>query len=215
MSTGGGHEAYYLMNSETGEDTLERSDEALIMAHCQGDETAMGELVARYATPLLNYLARMTGDRGEAEDLFQETFLRVHSNARSFRQASRFKPWLFTIATRVAIDAIRKRCRRPAFVSWDKIEGDRVPANQNALRATDSNPGSDMLRSEKRELVKQAVESLPARQRAALVLSYYQGLSYSEVAKVMKCSTGTIKTHMSRALGTLARLLPDMEGGAT
>ena len=75
-------------------------------------------------------------------------------------------------------------------------------------------PSEAAIRSEQKEQVRQAVEELPNRQRATLVLAYYQQLSYSEVADVLGCSTGTVKVHMSRALRTLAQRLPDISGVA-
>ncbi len=200
------------MNSE-GDTSLEMSDEDLMIAHREGNAEALGALIARYATPLLSYLSRMIGERGQAEDLFQETFMRVHAKAWSFRSDGRFKPWLFTIATRLAIDAIRRRGRRPALVSLDG-DPDCPGIGPDPAHAPASNPGSDMIRAELKEQVRQAVDSLPERQRAALVLAHFQGLGYDEVAKVMSCSVSTVKTHMARAIRTLARLLPDPESEA-
>ena len=89
----------------------EITDESLMAAHLRGDRAAFGELVRRYGDRVLGYLLRMTGNRDQAEDLFQETFKKVHEKAHTFR-GSRLKSWIFTIATRVAIDAARRRKRR-------------------------------------------------------------------------------------------------------
>lgn len=89
---------------------MENTDKSLIEAHCRGDKTAFGELVRRYGDSILGYLMRMSRNREEAEDLFQETFKRVAESAHTFR-GSQFKSWLFTIATNVAIDGLRRRRR--------------------------------------------------------------------------------------------------------
>ncbi len=89
---------------------MENTDKSLIDAHCQGDGTAFTEIVRRYGDSVLGYLIRMSGSREQAEDLFQETFKRVHEKAHTFR-GERFKSWLFAIATRVAIDNLRRRSR--------------------------------------------------------------------------------------------------------
>jgi RNA polymerase sigma-70 factor (ECF subfamily) len=154
----------------------------------------------------------MTGNRDQAEDLFQETFKRVHEKANTFR-GPRFKGWLFAIATRAAIDHLRRR-KRLSVISLDQSDncdgGDCTAVAATADNAVD--PGIEIIRQEQKQLVLRAVEALPDRQRATLILAYYQQLSYQEVAQVLGCSIGTVKTQMSRALGALARKLPDSIG---
>jgi len=157
----------------------------------------------------------MIGSREQAEDLFQETFKRVHEKAHTFR-GSRFKPWLFAIATRVAIDGLRKRRRlrvlsmNPKSDCYEKSTGglDAVAVADNSF-----NPSSAAERAEQAEQVRQTIELLPEKQRATLVLAYYQQLSYREVAEVLGCSIGTVKVQMYRALKTLAKKLPGVSGG--
>ncbi len=189
------------------------TDKSLIDAHIAGDETAFGELVRRYGDSVLGYLVRMTGNREQAEDYFQETFKRVHEKGYTFR-GERFKSWLFTIATRVAIDGLRKQKRQPA-VSLNQNAGctDGNCSELGSVPAADCcDPSQEALAAEQKEQVRTAVEELPTKQRATLVLAYYQQLSYPEVAEVLGCSTGTVKVQMSRALRTLARRLPDVSG---
>lgn len=193
---------------------MEYADESLIAAHLRGDETAFRELVRRYGDGVLGYLFRMTGNRDQAEDLFQETFKRVHEKARTFRGRS-FKGWLFTIATRVAIDGARRRKRRAAISLNQEIDcGQDNPSQLAEMTVAEdaADPADELVRQEQKEQVRRAIESLPVRQRATLVLAYYQQLSYREVADAMGCSVGTVKTQMSRALATLARRLPDSIG---
>ena len=160
-------------------------------------------------------LVRMTGNREQAEDIFQETFKRVHEKAHTFRGEG-FKSWLFTIGTRVAIDALRKRKRQPV-VSLNHSVGcaDGHCDELGAVTPADCcDPGQEAEIAEQKEQVRLAVEELPTKQRATLVLAYYQQLSYPEVADVLGCSTGTVKVEMSRALRTLAQRLPDVSGVA-
>ena len=102
---------------------MENTDKSLIDAHRQGDKTAFSELVRRYGDSLLGYLTRMTGSIEQAEDLFQETFKRVHEKADTFR-GSRIKSWLFAIATNVAIDGMRKSRRLQVVSLNQKIDCD-------------------------------------------------------------------------------------------
>jgi len=194
---------------------METSDNSLIEAHRRGDQDAFGELVRRYGDGVLGYLVKMSRNREQAEDLFQETFKRVHEKAHTFR-GSHFKSWLFRIATHVAIDGLRKRKRRQAVSlnqPLDCPDGDNCESLEAVAVADDScDPSQEAERAEQVEKVREAVASLPDRQRATLILAYYQQLSYREVAAMLGCSIGTVKTQMYRALRTLAERLPDVTG---
>lgn len=193
---------------------MESTDKSLIGAYCQGDRTAFSELVRRYGDCVLGYLTRMTGDREQAEDLFQETFTRVHEKAHTFA-GGRFKSWLFTIATRVAIDGFRRRGRLEVVSLNRKVDCDDGYCRElGSVAVADGciDPAEEVVLAEQKQQVRQAVDLLPARQRATLVLAYYQQLSYKEVAEVLGCSLGTVKMQMSRALRTLAKRLPDVAG---
>lgn len=193
---------------------MESTDKSLIEAHCKGDPKAFGELVRRYGDGILGYLRRMSRNRHEAEDLFQETFKRVHEKAHTFR-GSQFKSWLYTIATNAAIDGIR-RGKRMRMVSLnqklDCTEPDGEELSSVALADDSHEPSQEAAKAEQVQQVREAIMSLPSRQRATLVLAYYQQLSYPEVAKVMGCSLGTVKTQMFRALKALGQKLPDVQG---
>ncbi len=178
---------------------MERTDELLLEAYREGDEAAFPELLRRYQGPLFGYLMRMARNQEIAEDLFQETFLRVHEKAHTFRAGARFKSWLYTIATRIAIDHQRRGKHRPQLQSVE---------NKLPIPSTGNNPAEETVQSELRKTVKGAIDTLPPQQRAALVLAYYQGHTYPEVAQIMGCSLSSVKTHMSRALKTLATRLP-------
>jgi RNA polymerase sigma-70 factor (ECF subfamily) len=196
--------------------SMVKTDKSLIDAHIQGDTAAFGELVCRHGDSLLGYLTRMTGSKEQAEDLFQETFKRVHEKADTFR-GTRIKSWLFAIATNVAIDDMR-RGRRLQVVSLNrKLDCDDEEGQElsSVAVADDSyEPSQKAIMAERKEQVRQALELLPARQRATLVLAYYQQLSYPDVAQVLGCSVGTVKTQMYRALKSLAQRLPDISGVA-
>ncbi len=188
------------------------TDKSLIDAHIQGDTTAFGEIVHRYGDSLLGYLIRMTGSIEQAEDLFQETFKRVHEKADTFR-GSRIKSWLFAIATNVAIDGFRRSKRLQVTSLNQKLDcADDEGQELSAVAVADNScdPSQKAIMTERKEQVRQALELLPARQRATLVLAYFQQLSYSEVSQVLDCSIGTVKTQMYRALKTLAHRLPDI-----
>ncbi len=193
---------------------MEKTDKSLIDAHLKGDPTAFGELVRRHGDSLLGYLTRICGNREQAKDLFQETFKRVHEKAHTLR-GNQFKGWLYTIATRIAMDCFRKGDRLQVVSLNQKLDCDGDNCRQSdvvVVAGKSDDPAEEAVKSERKKLVRQAVKSLPDRQRVTLALAYYQGLSYREVAAVLDCSVGTVKTQMFRALRTLARKLPDVLG---
>jgi len=190
---------------------MENTDKSLLEAHCRGDREAFGELVRRYGGCVLGYLTKMAGSRERAEDLFQETFKRVHEKAHTLR-GDGFRAWLFRIATHVAVDGVRRQSRGPKVVSLNR-NYDCSNDGEAAVADNRSEPAGQAMRAEQRRQVRRAIETLPERQRATLVLAYYQQLSYPEVAEVLGCSVGAVKTQMYRALKTLARKLPDISGG--
>ena len=192
--------------------SMDNTGKSLIDAHCRGSTTAFGEIVRRYGDGVLGYLIRMSANRQEAEDFFQETFKRVHKKANTFR-GGQFKSWLFTIATNVALDGMRRR-KKMRVVSLnqklDCTDQDSEEVSAVALADDSCEPSQEAEKAEQAEQVRTAIESLPARQRATLVLAYYQQLSYPEVAASLGCSIGTVKTQMYRAMRTLAQKLPDV-----
>lgn len=182
---------------------MEQTDELLMEAYRDGDASAFPLLVHRYQRLLYGYLMRMVNNRETAEDCFQETFLRVHRKAYAYRTGAPFKRWLYTIATHIALDRLRWLGRRPQTQPLQ--DTDPVPVENG-------DPAQDAARGERRQAVLSALNTLPPKQRAVLVLAYYQDHTYPEIAGILGCSTGTVKTHMSRALKTLSVRLP--KGGA-
>lgn len=188
---------------------MERTDKNLIEAHCKGDPTAFTELVSRYGGIVLGYLTKMCGNRDHAEDVFQETFKRVHEKGHTFRGVH-LRPWILTIATNVARNDFRKK-NRLKFVSLDQVAINDDGKNEEAEMAG-GGPLGEIELAERKDIVRRVLGELPEKQRATVVLAYYQQMSYREVADVMECSIGTVKTQMHRAIKMLAKKLPDFGG---
>ncbi len=194
--------------------SMEIDDKSLIEAHCRGEKTAFEEILRRYGDGLLGYLTRMSGSRDDAEDLFQETFQRVHAKAHTFRGGN-LRSWIFRIATNVAISGFRKS-RQLRAVSLDRqmecADGHGCDGASIVEADASSEPSRQVLLGERKEQVRRAIGQLPARQRAAVVLAYYQRMTYRQAAEAMGCSLGAVKTQMNRALKSLARTLPEVSG---
>lgn len=177
-------------------------DARLMQAFCAGDSSAFDALFSRWARPLLRYLRRLVGDPVAAEDLIQETFLRVHRARRRYVPEARFSSWLFTIATRLALNELQ-RPRRAA---------DRAGAPADAglaLPAPDA-PADEALHARRLgRSLEPALRALPERQRAALWLAAVEGLSYAEVAAALETTEKSVKALVHRARAALAAALPE------
>ena len=192
----------------------QQSDRNLMNAHIGGDTQAFSALVRRHGPIVLGYLTKMTQNSDHAEDLFQETFRRVHEKAGQF-QGENLKPWLLTIATHAAINRYRKEKNAPTLSLNQPSCSDGVHCAtlQSTLAANTTEPSREVELDEQRQIVRNSLMQLPDKQRAALVLSYYHKLTHSQIAETMGCSVGTVKTHLFRALKKLRTLLPEPAGG--
>jgi RNA polymerase sigma-70 factor (ECF subfamily) len=177
-------------------------DAELMLACGRGDDAAFDRLFGRWGGRLLGYLQRMVSDTATAEELVQETFLRVHRARDRYQPDARFSTWLYRIATNVALNELRRpRRRRP----HSSVDDEQAPLSLVAGGA-----GPEVLvqaRQAARDLARE-LERLPERQRMALWLSAVEGFSYAEVAEALETSDKSVKSLVHRARATLAERLP-------
>ena len=171
------------------------------------DSTAFEELVRRYQNRIYSLAYRMTGDSVEAYDLTQEAFLRCYAALPSFNPSLRFAPWLYRIATNLAVNHARDtRSERTAqTVNLDEPD----PETGTTPDVADATPTveADILRNERMAAIRQHVMELPERQRMAVLMHKYQGLDYKEIGKVLKLSESATKSLLFRAYETLREKL--------
>ncbi len=169
------------------------------------DREAFETLVHRYERELFHYLRRYLHDSEGAEDVFQATFLRIHLKRDAFEPGRRFRPWLYTIATNLAIDA-RRRDRRHRMATLDACgpdDGGR-PLGETIAAPTDG--GQEKVDStETLDWIRAAVDHLAAPQRQLVQLIYHEGLKYREVASLLGIPLGTVKSRMHAAIVAIAR----------
>jgi len=180
---------------------------ALIEAHLAGDPRAYGQIVARYQVRLLNFVYRMIGDRERAEDLVQEAFLRVHRHLERFDRSRKFSTWVYTIASNLAKNELRNRSRSP-FISFEQARP-RDEANTRPVDFEDrANRPDDLYeRRQLRQLVDETVSRLTPHHREVFVLRELEGKSYEEIADIMHCNLGTVKSRLNRARQSFAELI--------
>ncbi len=179
------------------------SDEDLLLRSRRGDTASFALLVGRYERELYGYLRRYLGDDSLAEDVFQNTFLQLHLKAHQYQPGNPVRPWLYTIATNQAIDALRRNARHQA-VSLDEhhdTDGEgECQRLMEMLAEREPGPLERATGQEQRERVRASVDQLPDFLRHVLVLAYYQGLKYREIADIVGIPVGTVKSRLHAAL---------------
>jgi RNA polymerase sigma-70 factor (ECF subfamily) len=196
-----------------GERTLELralGDSEVVQASLDGEQKAFSELVRRYDNRLLNFVYRTVGDRERAEDLVQETFVRVYRHLHRFDQTKKFSTWIYTIAGNLAKNELRNRSRNPLVLfqaikqSWD--------ADHRPLEWEDHTYKPDDLFRKRhlREKVEAAVAELPEHHRVVFVLRELEGKTYEEIADITGVNLGTVKSRLNRARTNFARIIAPM-----
>jgi RNA polymerase sigma-70 factor, ECF subfamily len=165
----------------------------------RGDLDALAALVQRYQHRLYRYLLRLVRQQAEAEDLFQQTWLRVASQIRRFDPRRNFDAWLFTVARNLAIDHLR----RARHESLDEHESTESPYTPLALRASDPAPVDAMIAREQSRFVAAAMDSLPTLYREVLALRFEEEMKLEEIAEVLDAPLSTIKSRLRRGLENL------------
>ncbi len=183
------------------------SDEELMLECSKGDMSAFELLVRRYQDALVNYIYYTINDYHRAEDLAQETFLRVFKNASRYEPKASFKSWLYTIATNLSKNEIRNRARRNTYFLEDMVEENVDVYHSEFMIDTRYQPDILYEKKERQQLIKKTLKQLPENQRLALTLVTYQELSYEEISDILNCSTGAVKSLIHRARQNMKKLL--------
>ena len=193
--------------SQPAQDTNVR----LMLAVQKDDAAAFEELMLRFQGRVQSLFRHLIGNQETAEDLTQDVFLRVFRARKSYQPSAKFSTWLFTIANNVALNQLRSQKRKPETQfggAMDVPHSDTVFEPMNAIAAgSESMPTRQLDKSELREMVRLAVESLNERQRMAVLLNRFEGMSYAEIADVMELSPQAVKSLLCRAHVQLRNLL--------
>ncbi len=181
-------------------------DHALIQSIASGQAEALSELYDRYGRLVFSMALNAVGDEDTAEEIVQDVFTRVWIRAGTYDAGiARVSTWLISITRNRAIDEFRRGNIRPErySVGWADVEPAHLPLGDNPEREVET--------SWEARVVRQAVASLPEDQRKALALAYFQGLSHSEIAKVLGEPLGTVKTRIRMAMQKLRQILTERQ----
>ncbi len=177
------------------EDRFKITDEELIQRFQAGEEEAFEEIVHRYANRLMNFAYRFVLDREEAEDIVQDTFLKVYQNRHAYREIAKFSTWIYTITGNLAKTILRKRrSRKLTYFSRMAPEEKEID-----FPSTEHPPHDNLERQVEAQLIQKAVVNLPEHFRTVIILRDIQELSYEEISNIIAAPLGTVKSRINRA----------------
>jgi RNA polymerase sigma-70 factor (ECF subfamily) len=183
------------------EELARLSDTEVVALAQQGKENAYRELLARYERPVFSLVFRMVRDRETAEDLAQETFVKVLNNIDRYSPDFKFSSWLFKIANNLTIDHLRRRRLDTISIEGapDAVTAESAKATSITIASSDQSPLAEL---ESRELglaIERAIGKLRPEYRACIMLRHVEDRSYEEIAEIVKLPLGTVKTYIHRA----------------
>lgn len=191
-------------------------DAQLMLRVRDGDNDSFRVLLEKHRNPLVHFLQRMVQDAGASEELAQEVFLRIYRARSSYEPAAKFTTWMFRIASHLALNWLRdERHERAA----ERLDGARPGEERNDLSARelrDQNPSVEqsMVYESRLQEIRDSIASLPAKQRAAVLMHKYEEMEYSQIAQVLECSESAVKSLLFRAYETLRARLAHLAAGA-
>jgi RNA polymerase sigma-70 factor (ECF subfamily) len=193
---------------------VESTDDRPLVSRAQaGDTAAFEALVRRYEGWVFTLALRLVGDRGEAEDMAQDVFLKAYRGLPRFKGAARFSTWLYAIASHHCLNQLEARRRRPSQFGWGGERRNDAGKDPPALleRLADQAPRADALleRADLARIVQAELRNLTEEHRIILILRDIQGLSYEEIAETLRLELGTVRSRLHRArMEMKARLTP-------
>jgi len=193
-------------NVRAAEVSLERDAELMLRVR-EGDPASFGLLLDKHRSPVIHFLYRMVQNQAVAEELAQEVFLRVYKSRSSYEPTAKFTTWLFRIASHLALNWIRdgRNEKRQASLNEESPDGTakQVPDRSRTVE-------QELVYQVKLREVRQAIESLPAKQKAAVMMHKYQEMEYAQIADVLSCSESAVKSLLFRAYESLRMRLAHM-----
>ena len=181
---------------------MERTESILVADLCDGDMTALAILVDRHKDLVYRVAMQITKNSDDASDVLQDAFLKVYDSINAFRQESAFETWLYRIVVNLSIDAVKKRKRQQeSMASLSEVSD--VHQSQDIQQ----DPTRQAERNELQEWVTQAVNSLSIKHRAVVILHELEGLSHPQIADILDCSEGTVRSRLHYARKRLRVLL--------
>lgn len=185
----------------------EYTDEELMERFQNGNESAYLVIVERFKDRLFNFIYRFVNDADNAEDLVQDTLIKVYTHRHSYREIAKFSTWVYTIAGNLARTELRKRKRRATFSMSSLGIGEK----DYEIPSEDESPTKDLEEAQTEQNVRFALGKLPLHFRTVIILRDVQELSYEEISKIMKIPLGTVKSRVNRARLRMQEILKNLD----
>lgn len=183
----------------------------LVQLSRNGDRRAFEELVDMYKDKIYHLAYRMLGQSGESEDVVQETFLRVYLNLDRYDENQKFSTWIYRIATNLCIDRLRKR--KPNYSLDAEMPDGEGSDWYSTLPSDQETPEEELVLSETQQQIRKAIETLPEKYKAVVILRYLHDMSLQEIGDVLKMPVTTVKTRVHRGREFLRKKLEPEFGG--
>ena len=185
---------------------MERTEALLIADLCEGDETALAPLVEKYKRMVYRLAMQITKNHADADDVMQETFIKVYRSIRTFRKDAAFETWIYRITVNEALNFVkrRERQRESALETAPEAEYEATMRYRTQLA---NDPHVQAEKAELRHHVTTAVNSLSLKHRTVVILHEFEGLTHAEIASILNCSEGTVRSRLHYARKKLRTLL--------
>ena len=185
---------------------MDRTEALLIADLCEGDETALAPLIEKYKRMVYRLAVQITKNRADADDVMQETFIKVYRSIHTFRKDATFETWLYRITVNEALNFVKRRDRRREcrLETAGETEYESTVRHRGQIA---NDPHAQAEKSELRQHVTAAVNSLPVKHRTVVILHEFEGLTHAEIASILNCSEGTVRSRLHYARKKLRTLL--------
>jgi RNA polymerase sigma-70 factor (ECF subfamily) len=194
-------------------DLESKTNEELMLLLQDGDYRSLEELIRRLSKPLYRFIMRMLPDAAFAEDIVQESFLRVYRYRKNYRLKSKFSTFLYRIAINLATNELKRRSRHAKLIFDGHVDasGDKTDGLEDKYETGETPVLDRMIEEESRELITSALSELPPKLRIPLVLHVYEEMEYPEIARITGVPLGTVKSRINRAKTRLRKWMADHE----
>ena len=185
---------------------MERTEALLIADLCEGDETALAPLVEKYKRMVYRLAMQITKNHADADDVMQETFIKVYRSIRTFRKDAAFETWLYRIAVNEALNFVKRRERQRESTLETASEAEYEAITRYRAQIA-NDPHIHAEKAELRHHVTEAVNNLSLKHRTVVILHEFEGLTHAEIASILNCSEGTVRSRLHYARKKLRTLL--------
>ena len=186
---------------------MEISEKELILKAQVGDQTAFEQLIYNYDRAVLSIAMRYVRNNDDAKDIYQEVFIRVYKSLKKFEFRSEFSTWIFRITTNVCLTYKSRKKNQLMVPLQEEFEEDNPEFGRVELISDEKSPEEEILNTDLKNFIGNAVDSLSERQRITFVLKHYEGYKIKEIAEMLNCKEGTVKKYLFDAINNLRKKL--------